>query len=435
METKNKDQETQVTVHLRNKEDQKQSRAEKNGSGSSSHDNGHPTNQEFQLNFQRPCSSQANVEETPLISKVNIPSPSCSPVVPGQWPNTQVQNSHLPLHSTHACTQFWPAQRPWYSPPEASYHSLALPGITNGTWPGTGTSNGDFSLGDQQPLPCYSYPICCPYPGFPGTYGPLSWWGQPQLHQQPMAPFSDTNAGSDGHFVSSSFPSCFAAGALSNQRGFVQQPANLSEKHQRHWDAQSEENAQLWSVIGTLKSELAEYKTRLTKLEMNSFSPKPIVKESSGNISLRPTEKEPAGNLSLKPIEKEPSSDVSLKQTEKEPGGDTRAFLQESGKRKRGRPRKQSAYNDLISFLDTRVSLQGSRKRKRGRPRRPSVCNNLIPFLDQSSGKEPAMLNAQERGTLLDFERESKQLEDRTQTVGKTTNLIEDSVDRIKIRD
>lgn len=94
-----------------------------------------------------------------------------------------------------------------------------------------------------------------------------------------------------------------------------------------------------------MKSELAEYKTRLTKLETKLFSPKLIVKEPSGSL-LKPTEDEPAGNSSLKPSEKEPSSDLSFKQTEKEPGGDTRVSFQGLGKRKRGRPRKQSAFNN-----------------------------------------------------------------------------------------
>lgn len=85
-------------------------------------------------------------------------------------------------------------------------------------------------------------------------------------------------------------------------------------------------------------------------------------KGSSGDLSLGPTEKEPAGNLSLKPTEKEPCSDLSLKQIKKEHGG------------------------------LTRVSLQGSEKRKRGRPRKQSASNSLIPFLDQSIGKKPAML-------------------------------------------
>lgn len=151
-----------------NKEDQRQSRVEKNRSGSSSHDNVHPSNQEFQLSFQWPCSSQASVEETSLISKVNIPSPSQSPVVPGQWPNSQVQNNHLPPHFIQACMPLWPTQQPWYSPAAASYHSLTLPGTTNGTWPSTSTIKRDFSPGYQQRLPCYSYPIFCPYPGFPG---------------------------------------------------------------------------------------------------------------------------------------------------------------------------------------------------------------------------------------------------------------------------
>lgn len=111
-----------------------------------------------------------------------------------------------------------------------------------------------------------------------------------------------------------------------------------------------------------MKSELAEYKTRLTKLETSSLSPEPIAKGSSGDLSLGPTEKVPAGNLFLKPTEKEPCSDLFLKQIEKEPGD------------------------------HTRVSLQGSGKRKRGRPRKQSASSNLIPFLDQSTGKKPAML-------------------------------------------
>lgn len=198
-----------------------------------------------------------------------------------------------------------------------------------------------------------------------GTHGPLSWSGQPQLCQQPMSPFSNANAGSECHFASSSFPSCSAAGALSNQRGIIQHQADLLKKHQRRWDTQSEENAQLWGVIGTLKAELAEYKTRLTKLETNSLALKPIVKESSGDLSLRPTEEEAAGSVSFKPTEKEPCSDLSLKKTEKEPGG------------------------------NTRVSLQGLGKRKRGRPKKQIASNYLIPFLDQSNRKEPTTLNAQ----------------------------------------
>lgn len=71
---------------------------------------------------------------------------------------------------------FWPAQQPWYLPgaseagvnEAASYHSLTPPGTTNVTWRVTGTINGDFPPAYQQLLPCYSYPICCPYPGFPG---------------------------------------------------------------------------------------------------------------------------------------------------------------------------------------------------------------------------------------------------------------------------
>lgn len=90
------------------------------------------------------------------------------------------------------------------------------------------------------------------------------------------------------------------------------------------------------------------------------------MKESSGDSLPKPTEDDPAGNLSLKPTEKEPSSDLTLKQTEKEPGGDMRVSLQGLGKRKRGRPRKQS-----------------------------TSINKFIPFLHKSVGEEPAMPNTE----------------------------------------
>ncbi|KAL8125063.1 hypothetical protein AgCh_012659 [Apium graveolens] len=184
-----------------------------------------------------------------------------------------------------------PAQQPWYSPAAASYYSLTPPRTTNETRPGTSTINGDFSPGYQQQLHVILIRSFVHIQVLMDPY--LGGVNRRNASNQCLL-LATRMQDRDGHFASSSFPSCVAAEALSNQRGISQSPADLSEKQQRL----SEENAQLWRVIGTLKSELAEYKTRLTKLEADSSSPKPIVKGSYGDLSRRPTEEEPAGNLS-----------------------------------------------------------------------------------------------------------------------------------------
>lgn len=68
-----------------------------------------------------------------------------------------------------------------------------------------------------------------------GPWNPSSWWVQ---QQQSIPPFTYTNPGACGYFSSPSVPGCSAASAPSSQRGIIQPPAKLSQKHQQLWEAQ-----------------------------------------------------------------------------------------------------------------------------------------------------------------------------------------------------
>ncbi|KAH9650160.1 hypothetical protein KPL70_026258 [Citrus sinensis] len=78
------------------------------------------------------------------------------------------------------------------------------------------------------------------------------------------------------------------------QRGIIRPMAKLTQKHQQLWEAQSAENMQLWTIIGQLQSELADYKSRLNKLEAEISSRKPAVEEPVVQVHGTPLTGQPA---------------------------------------------------------------------------------------------------------------------------------------------
>ncbi|XP_028099022.1 uncharacterized protein LOC114298609 [Camellia sinensis] len=284
---KKKKKKTDYTSHeatksneLLRKEDQNHSNvglsALKNAAiSTSSDDNAPPSNQQFQPVVQWPQSTQS-MEQLPLNSKpcVSIQSPSPTTLL-SQWPLSQHQQPNQPPpHLTQPAMPFWLAQQPGYQLSGANA-PFAPVGRTDISWQGPATGGG---ISNQAQIPSFCYHVNYPYPGFPGPWDPTSWWGQAQ---QSLHHCAYSFPGACGYLSSRSplMPGCSADSTQFFQRGTIQPPPKLSQKHQLLWEAQSAENVQLWAVVGQLQSELADYKSRLIKLESEVFSEKPTIHE------------------------------------------------------------------------------------------------------------------------------------------------------------
>ncbi|KAA8531509.1 hypothetical protein F0562_006138 [Nyssa sinensis] len=284
-------QEANETNDLSCKEDQNQPGGGKNATiGSSSHENAPSLNQQFQPIVQWPYTTQPAVEQSPLISKPCIPDQSASPIILSMWqqsqhqqPNPtaqQFQQNQPPPHLVQSAMPFWLPQRPAYhlagTNVPCSYNPFTPVGTSDVNWQGPSITGGGISAINQPQIPSFCYHVGYPYPG---PWDPSSWWGQPQT------PSTYTFPGACNYFSSPSQPvsGCSAAAAESFQKGIIRPPPKLSQKHQQLWEAQSAENVQLWAVVGHLQSELADYKSRLMKLEADILSLKSTAEEPAAH--------------------------------------------------------------------------------------------------------------------------------------------------------
>ncbi|KAJ9170495.1 hypothetical protein P3X46_018600 [Hevea brasiliensis] len=280
MERKKKDHRiASATTHERGsndllrKEEQNQSTVafatKSMGATNPSHDDAPSLNQQSPSILQWPC--------CPCTPQINgeRPSSSSKPCVSAQSPSIAVsqwhQLPHLPLnpasHQGHALphlaqstTPFWLPQRPgYYMPGVNAPHASGLVG--------GGTSSKDHN---QFPDFCYQVGYA-----FPGPWDPSSWCGHIQQSQPPS---NYVFPGAYGYFSLQppTVPDCSAPLGQSSQRGIIRAPEQLM---------QSAENVQLWIVIGHLQSELADYKSHVTKLESEVSFLKQAMEESTAHVT------------------------------------------------------------------------------------------------------------------------------------------------------
>ncbi|PON92137.1 hypothetical protein TorRG33x02_119560 [Trema orientale] len=283
------------TNDLSNKEDQNQNVAlvGKNiKAGSPSNEHTTSENNQHPPIVQWPYAPQ-NADQSPLASKPPIPTQSHSPIIISQWnfphqhqqslTNHQVQQGQLPLNYTQSTPPFWLTQRNGLA-----FSGMNLPvtfppfvpfGGTEVTWQAPAVGGGNASTTQPQ-VSSFCYPFGYSFSGLPGPCDPLSLWGQAQ---QPQPPCTYAFPGTCNYFSStpSITPSSSASSGQFFQRGIIRPPIKLSQKHQQLWDAQSAENVQLWNVINQLQSEIADYRSRLSKLEAEVSSFKPKMEEPS----------------------------------------------------------------------------------------------------------------------------------------------------------
>lgn len=199
--------------------------------------------------------------------------------------SNQVQQGQPPLHLAESTVPFWLPSQPGYQVSgvnmPATFQTFTPLGTMNGSWQGPAVI-GVNSSSNQPQVPNLCYPVGYPYPGFPG--------------QQPQRPCAYTSPGGYGYVspMSPPMPSCLPSAGQSFQRGIIRPMTKLSQKHQQLWEAQSAENVQLWTIIGQLQSELADYKSRLMKLEAEISSQKPAVEEPVAQVNGTPLTGQPA---------------------------------------------------------------------------------------------------------------------------------------------
>ncbi|KDO78781.1 hypothetical protein CISIN_1g039139mg, partial [Citrus sinensis] len=209
----------------------------------------------------------------------------------------QVQQGQPPLHLAQSTVPFWLPPRTGYQVSgvnmPATFQTFTPMGTINGSWQAPAMT-GVNSSSNQPQVPNLCYPVGYPYPGFPGpNWDSSSWCVQ---GQQPQLPCTYTSPGGYGYVspMSPPMPSCLPSAGQSFQRGIIRPMAKLSQKHQQLWEAQSAENVQLWTIIGQLQSELADYKSRLMKLEAEISSRKPAVEEPVVQVHGTPLTGQPA---------------------------------------------------------------------------------------------------------------------------------------------
>ncbi|XVF15360.1 hypothetical protein REPUB_Repub09cG0145500 [Reevesia pubescens] len=277
---------------LLSKEEQNQSNevlAAKNTKiGSPSQENLSSLNEHYSHILQ-PAAEQSSLNPRPC-----APSQSTCPIPVSQWqqvaplqpnsPNHPVQQGQPTAHLAQSATPFWQPQQPSYHFPGVSVPAQFQPftsiATVDASWQPSAIIGGTNPRSQHQvPNLCYHFG---PYPGFPGPWDPSSWWA----HGQQSHPSFNYFPGAYGCFSAAPPPmsNCSATFEGSSQRGIIQPMAKLSQKHQQLWEAQSNENVQLWSVIGQLQSEIADYKSRLTKLEAEVSSSKLSVDEPSSQV-------------------------------------------------------------------------------------------------------------------------------------------------------
>ncbi|KAK6237837.1 hypothetical protein QUC31_003306 [Theobroma cacao] len=274
---------------LLSKEEQNQSNealaAKNTKTGSPSEENLSSLNEQYPHILQWTCTTQHAAEQSSL-----NPRP-CAPSLVSRWQQVATLQPNTPNHPilqghlAQSTTPFWLPQRHSYQFPAVSVPATfqpftSIPTVDASCQP-SAIIGGTTSRSQQQvPNLCYHFG---PYPGFPGPWDPSSWWAH---GQQSQPSFNYTSPGGYGYFSSAppAMPNCSATFGESSQRGIIRPTAKLSQKHQQLWEAQSVENVQLWSVIGQLQSEIADYKSRLIKLEAEISSLKPSVDEPAAHV-------------------------------------------------------------------------------------------------------------------------------------------------------
>ncbi|XP_021274776.1 uncharacterized protein LOC110409667 [Herrania umbratica] len=278
---------------LLSKEEQNQSNealaAKNTKTGSPSEENLSSLNEQYPHILQWTCTTQHAAEQSSL-----NPRP-CAPSLVSRWqqvaplqpntPNHPILQGQPTLHLAQSTTPFWLPQRHSYHFPAvsvpATFQSFTSIPTVDASWQPSAITGGTISRSQQQvPNLCYHFG---PYPGFPGPWDPSSWCAH---GQQSQPSFNYTSPGGFGYFSSAppAMPNCSATFGESSQRGIIRPTTKLSQKHQQLWEAQSVENVQLWSVIGQLQSEIADYKSRLIKLEAEISSLKPSVDEPAAQV-------------------------------------------------------------------------------------------------------------------------------------------------------
>lgn len=221
---------------------------------------------------------QPTIDQSPLICKAGIATLVPTPIVLSQWQqlphqqvnpsNYQVQHGQPQLQVAQPNTPFWQQQQPGYHFPGANlpvaYQPLT-PSLSRNDASSV-VAGGGTSIRHQEQVPEFYYHVGYPYPGIPaGPWDP--WWGQAQQSEPPC---TYTFSGPFGYLSSPSLLTPGYSSAVprqSVQRGIIRPSVKLSQKHQQLWEAQSAENVQLWTIIGHLQSEVAEYKNRIMTLE------------------------------------------------------------------------------------------------------------------------------------------------------------------------
>ncbi|KAK9949250.1 hypothetical protein M0R45_004783 [Rubus argutus] len=226
---------------------------------SPSNDNVPSLNHQYPSILQWSYMPQHGVEQSPLVSRPFVATQSPLPGIMNQWPQLPHQQ-----------------QNP------SNHEPFVAAGATDISWQNPAAVGGGTSATNQPQVPNFYYHVGYPYPGCPGPCDPLSWWSQAQA-QQPLC----TYAFPGGYFSSppASLPSCSTAIGQIFQKGSIRPPANLSQKHQQLWDAQSAENVQLWSVINHLQSEVTDYKNCVTRLEAELSSLRAAAEETAAQVN------------------------------------------------------------------------------------------------------------------------------------------------------
>ncbi|XP_058006230.1 uncharacterized protein LOC110642271 isoform X1 [Hevea brasiliensis] len=260
-----------------------------------SHDNAASLNQQLPSILQLPYTTQNNGEQPSSSSKPCISAQSPPSIAVSQWhhlpylPLNPASHQGHPLpQQTQSTTPLWLPQRPGYHMPAvnapAIFQPFTLLGAVNTSCQAPGLIGGETSSKDHPQVPNFGYQHGFIYPGFPGPWDPSSWWGQIQP-SQPPSNYLFPGAYGYSSLQTPTVPDYSASLGQSSQRGIIRPPAKLSQKHQQLWESQSAENVQLWTVIGQLQSELADYKSHITKLESEVLSLKQSMEESTAHVT------------------------------------------------------------------------------------------------------------------------------------------------------
>ncbi|XVE82991.1 hypothetical protein DITRI_Ditri16bG0050400 [Diplodiscus trichospermus] len=263
--------------------------------GSPSQENLSSLNEQYSHILQWPYTTQQAAEQCSLNPRPCAPGQSTLPVLVSPWqqvapmqpnsPNHPVQQGQPKVHLAQSATPFWLPQQPSYHFPGVSVPAAFQPFTSIATrgssWQPSAVIGGSTPRSQQQvPNLCYHFG---PYPGFLGPWDPFSW----RAHGQQSQPsFKYTFPGAYGYFYSAPppIPNCSATSGESLQRGIIRPMEKLSQKHLQLWEAQSIENVQLWNKIGQFQSEIADYKSRLTKIEAEVSSLKLPVEDPSAQV-------------------------------------------------------------------------------------------------------------------------------------------------------